>query len=91
MRLIIDPTWAILIGLVFGINLAPIYPTPVIYLLKQQSTRTRHLGVLLESEGLISTILGFAITKFLFGYMGSKVIHWYQFSLLALRFFGVGE
>jgi hypothetical protein len=91
MRLIIDPTWAILIGLVFGINLAPIYPTPVIYLLKQQSTRTRHLGVLLESEGLITTILGFGITKLMFSYIVEVVIHWHQFCLLALRLLGLGE
>ncbi|XP_008199714.2 solute carrier family 9 member C1-like [Tribolium castaneum] len=91
MRLVIEPSWSIKVGLTFGIFIVPINPASIVYLLKQQTTATRHISALLEGEAIFNMLLAEMTHDLIINFAKGFVVHWYQFVMVLIRFilFGI--
>ncbi|XP_008199758.2 solute carrier family 9 member C1 isoform X2 [Tribolium castaneum] len=90
MRQLINDKWPLAFGFFFGLLCIPTNPKFIGYLLKEQSLRTKHIGVLLEGEALISFVLGDYLYLLTVSYMSKHVVHWYQIISVILRFVVMG-
>ncbi|XP_044264248.1 sodium/hydrogen exchanger 10-like [Tribolium madens] len=90
MRQLISESWDIMFGFFFGLLCIPTNPKFIGYLLKEQSMRTKHIGVLLEGEALLTFVLGDYLYFLVISYMAGHVIRWYQIINVILRFIIMG-
>ncbi|XP_044264363.1 sodium/hydrogen exchanger 10-like [Tribolium madens] len=91
MKMVIEPNWSLSIGLIFGIFIVPINPASIVYLLKQQTTVTRHISTLLEGEALFNMLFAETTHDLVSNHKKGFVVWWYQFVMVFLRFvlFGI--
>lgn len=87
MRMIIDPTWSVNLGLTFAVFCHPINPANIVYLLRQQTTRTKHISVLLEGEAVFSLVFTELTYELIHRHILHIIEHIYQFvAIILIRF-----
>lgn len=91
MKLIIGPNWSNIDGLTFGILFSAIYPLDVLRVLKELSTHTKHVAMLLTGEMILSTAFTLFVYNLLLYNIGGWVVHWYQFVMAFVRLIFLGE
>ncbi|XP_068894518.1 sperm-specific sodium:proton exchanger-like isoform X3 [Tenebrio molitor] len=90
MKLIIGPNWSNIDGLTFGILFSAIYPLDVLRVLKELSTHTKHVAMLLTGEMILSTAFTLFAYNLLLYNIGGWVVHWYQFVMAFVRLIFLG-
>ncbi|KAJ3638979.1 hypothetical protein MTP99_002306 [Tenebrio molitor] len=90
MKLLVDVTWASTMGLLFGLYCMPINPQRIVHFLRQDTTQTKHIAVLLEGEAVISLVIVDMVDNLILGHLYGLVVNWYQYLCLILRFIVIG-
>ncbi|XP_063905623.1 sodium/hydrogen exchanger 10-like isoform X3 [Zophobas morio] len=78
------------VGIIFGITASATFPQRVVNILKQQSTITKQIGILLEGEALFVFIIVDITYKFTLSYVNQHMVWWYQFLLVGIRVLSTG-
>ncbi|RZC35365.1 sodium/hydrogen exchanger 10-like, partial [Asbolus verrucosus] len=91
MKLVIDPQWSIIDGIIFGNMFSAIYAVDILRWLAESGSQTKHIKVLLEGETLISTILSMYTYIILHCVIKGWIVYWYQVVMAFVRiiFFGL--
>lgn len=87
----IEPTWKLEHALIFGVYIAPIYPKAATLILKQHSTQTKQIAVLLEAEALFTLITTDVIRELRSSALLEITVWWYQYVLVAIWFIMGGK
>lgn len=87
----IDDTMGVIFGIFFGFFCMPTNPRSIMHLLKQQSLRTKHIGVLLEGEAICTYVLADIMYLVCIGFIRDHMVHWYQYVMVFSRLIFIGE
>jgi hypothetical protein len=82
---ILDTKWEYWHGMVFGLLCTPTYTAYVMHLLKETSTCTKHVTILLEGESLVTVATVVIFNNLFTFYSVGYVVHWYQFVCVYVR------
>lgn len=90
MKLVIDPSWDQIDGMVFGIIQSAVYPLYILKYLKESNIQTKYVTVLLQGETLFTSIFVLFLFHTVQLTVTGWIVWWYQYVCAILRMVVIG-